>query len=197
MKIKPTCATLSAKLMREIKFPEFYNFLLWLAFEIGEKTCKKAEKEICSRKGEKGEKDISLRRIGRNSLRKLSKLASFCSRHEWSPGREIEKDFSNLKHFVTPEPEMKLSYFHHFGSCPFWFTNLLVTNILVISCLTKLVFCNVLKCEWKKMWMLKKIKTLSTFKIPKNPNPGNPQIVAFERKSTEGVGKESKMGKNA
>ena len=34
--------------------------------------------------------------------------------------------------------------------------------------------------------MCEKIKTLSTFKIPKNPNPGNPQIVAFERKSTGG-----------
>ena len=97
MKIKPTCAPLSAKLMREIKFQEFYNFL-WLAFEIGKKTCKKSENQG------KGGKEISLRRIGRKSLRKLFKLASFCSRHEWSP-REIENylNFSNLTSLESKE----------------------------------------------------------------------------------------------
>ena len=45
--------------------------------------------------------------------------------------------------------------------------------------------------------MCETIKTLPTLKILRNPNPGNPQIASFERKSTGGDGKESKMGKNA
>ena len=68
---------------------------------------KKEEAKKRNRKAEKGA-DISLRGIGRNSLRKLSKLASFCCRHEWSP-REIENYLSNLKYFVAPEPKKKFS----------------------------------------------------------------------------------------
>ena len=47
-------------------------------------------------------KEICLGRIGRKSLRKLFKLASFCCCHEWSPG-EIENglNFSKLKYFVA------------------------------------------------------------------------------------------------